>query len=115
LAGGATFDRAAPVDVAGLTAGVTTIVAGYYHVCATTSDSGVMCWGGNDTGQLGNGTTADSPTPIAVTDSDGKVLVAASADGLPTATLLPIAIAAAIGIVLILAVGWYAMTRRRWL
>jgi alpha-tubulin suppressor-like RCC1 family protein len=112
LVGGATFDRAAPVDVAGLTSGITTVVAGYYHVCATSRDGGVMCWGGNDTGQLGNGTTADSPTPIAVRNADGTVLVAASADALPTSTLLPIAIAAAIGIVLILAVGLYAMTRR---
>ena len=112
LAGGSTFDRAAPVDV-GLTSGVTTIVAGYYHVCATTRDGEVMCWGGNDTGQLGNGTTADSSTPIAVRNADGTVLVAANASALPTSTLLPIAIAAAIGIVLILAVGRYAMTRRR--
>jgi len=113
LASGATFDRGAPVDVPGLASGVTTIVAGYYHVCATTRNGEVMCWGGNDTGQLGNGTTADSSTPIAVRNADGTVLVAANASALPTSTLLPIAIAAAIGIVLILAVGRYAMTRRR--
>jgi alpha-tubulin suppressor-like RCC1 family protein len=113
LAGGATFDRAAPVDVAGLTGGVATIVAGYYHLCATTRDGGVMCWGGNDTGQLGNGTTTDSSTPIAVRNADGTALVVARTDAVPTSTLLPIAIAAAIGIVLMLAVGWYAVTRRR--
>ena len=112
LAGGATFDRAAPVDVAGLASGVTTIVAGYYHVCVMTRDGEVMCWGGNDTGQLGNGTTVDSPTPIAVRNADGTVLAAASTDAVSTPNLLPIAIAAATGIVLILAVGWYAMTRR---
>ena len=47
---------ATPVTVAGLS-DVTSIGAGSGHACALRSDGTVVCWGDNQAGQLGNGTT----------------------------------------------------------
>jgi alpha-tubulin suppressor-like RCC1 family protein len=66
--GNSTTYPTAPVAVTGLTGGVTAIAAGYTHTCALTTGGGVLCWGDDTYGELGNGTASGSAvtTPVAV-------------------------------------------------
>ena len=56
-----------PTQVAALGADVAEVAVGYYHTCARKKDGSAWCWGANDYGQLGDGTTTSSPTPVRVT------------------------------------------------
>jgi alpha-tubulin suppressor-like RCC1 family protein len=56
-----------PVDIAGLTSGVASVVTGGGHVCALMDAGEVRCWGYNLFGELGDGTTFNSTTPVSVT------------------------------------------------
>lgn len=66
LGDGTTTGRAVPTQVVGLTQGVVAISAGEHHTCAVIRDGNVKCWGANDAGQLGDGTTTGRPTPTLV-------------------------------------------------
>lgn len=66
LGDGSTNDSAVPVQVSGLTSGVQSVAVGDDAACALTTGGAVECWGSNDHGQLGDGTTNPSPTPVQV-------------------------------------------------
>jgi alpha-tubulin suppressor-like RCC1 family protein len=78
LGNATTTDRPMPVDVAGLAGGLMAIAAGEYHTCALTSGGGVKCWGRNDIGQLGDGTSTTRLTPVEVSGlASGMTAIAA--------------------------------------
>jgi len=81
LGNGSTSDSSVPVQVTGLPAAVQIAIGGNQlsgnSSCALTMSGGVFCWGWNNSGQLGNGTTTDSDVPVAVTGLGSGVLAIA--------------------------------------
>ncbi len=67
LGNGTTTTSTVPVQVTGLTSGVTAIAAGFESACAITAGGAVQCWGNNSEGELGNGTTTSVSSPQPVT------------------------------------------------
>jgi alpha-tubulin suppressor-like RCC1 family protein len=77
LGNGTTTNSDVPVAVSGLGSGVIAIAAGDNHTCAVTTAGGVECWGDNARGELGNGGTANTDTPVAVSGLSGVTKVTA--------------------------------------
>ncbi len=75
LGDGTTALRTSPVDVIGLPGPVASMSAGGIHTCAITSSGGAFCWGGNLSGQAGDGSFMDRPLPTAVVGLDTGVRV----------------------------------------
>ena len=71
----------APVSALATTA--TAISAGLFHTCELTSAGAVECWGDDESGQLGDGTTTNKTTTVAVSGLSGGV-TAISAGGFHT-------------------------------
>jgi alpha-tubulin suppressor-like RCC1 family protein len=67
LGTGDTVDRTSPVMVS-MSVGVSSpsLSLGSTHTCMRTSTGTIYCWGDNADGQLGNGTTSQSNTPVLV-------------------------------------------------
>jgi serine/threonine protein kinase/alpha-tubulin suppressor-like RCC1 family protein len=63
-------------DVNGL-AGVSALASGRYHGCAALTDGTVRCWGWNQLGQLGDGTSEDQYVPTTVPGLGGVTQVGA--------------------------------------
>ena len=68
-----------PVPVAGIT-GATALAVGEAYACAILSDTTVACWGDNQAGTLGNGTTTNSSVPALVSNLRGAIAITASTD-----------------------------------
>jgi len=63
---GTTDAKFTPTDVLNLGSGVSSFSVGREYVCAVTTAQGAKCWGLNDQGQLGRGTSGNSSTPVDV-------------------------------------------------
>jgi alpha-tubulin suppressor-like RCC1 family protein len=77
-AGGNSSD--VPVPVQGLSGTATAVSAGGQSSLALLSGGTVAAWGDNALGQLGNGSTTDSTTPVTVTGLTGATAITGGSD-----------------------------------
>lgn len=75
---GSTIPRSTPVDVVGLEGGIVAVALGAEHSCALRQAGTVACWGSNQHGQLGDGSTEKRTSPVAVNGITGGVAAIAT-------------------------------------
>ena len=91
LGDGTTTNRNTPTQTSSLGAnrGAVAISSGGVHTCAVLDDGSVSCWGWNNYGQLGDGTTTDRSTPTQTSSlGTGRTAVAISSGGIQTCAVL---------------------------
>ncbi len=86
LGDGTFADKTSPVQVSGLTSGVTAVSIGAQHSCAVLNE-GLKCWGNNSYGQLGDGTTTGQPSPTDVSGLSSGVVTVSGGEGHTCAVL----------------------------
>jgi alpha-tubulin suppressor-like RCC1 family protein/alpha-beta hydrolase superfamily lysophospholipase len=81
LGDGTNTQRTSPVSVSNLT-NATSIrgATGGNHACAVLGNKNVVCWGLNASGQLGNGSTTSSTTPVASMGISRAATIGAGSD-----------------------------------
>ncbi len=72
-----TQKRLKPTLVKSLKGGIVQLALGYKHSCALVTGGRVMCWGLNETGQLGDGTLVSKNKPTYVKDLNNVVQIQA--------------------------------------
>jgi len=70
-------ERPVAIEIDGVAVAV---VTGKNHACALLDDRQVVCWGGADVGQLGDGMLAERSTAMPVSGLDGVVQIASGRD-----------------------------------
>lgn len=70
---GSTSPVVAPSPVLGIDGTATQVSVGSKHSCARLSNGAVKCWGGNESGQLGDGSTVDSSSALGVLGLPGAI------------------------------------------
>jgi len=73
LGDGTTASSAVPLDVVVLSEPPVSLGVGRFHTCVLTTGGGIRCWGGNGSGELGDGTTTNRLTPVDVIGLGGPV------------------------------------------
>lgn len=77
---GSKTDRNTPVEISVAGKAISTMSAGLVHSLAITTDGDLYAWGRNEAGRLGDGTTTDRSSAVAVADV-GKTFATVAAGG----------------------------------
>jgi hypothetical protein len=79
LGNGSLLDATTPARVAGISTATAISSGWWHHSCALLSNASVRCWGSNEWGQFGTGTTTASSVPVAMSGA-GTGMVWTSSD-----------------------------------